>query len=103
MEANPAGIQDTQAQKKCISSENFHCQQFLKNSQDKWVFTYRTKGSIIFQTLSCLPQEAKKIVMHLASWSNLKKSSDPLMKSPNFFLPFNKCIFSLQSSIQPVG
>ena len=33
---------------------------FKKNSQDKWVFTYRTKGSIIFQTLSCF-QEAKKI------------------------------------------
>lgn len=60
MEANPAGIQDTQARRNASHQKISIASNFLKNSQDKWVFTYRTKGSIIFQTLSCL-QEAKKI------------------------------------------
>lgn len=40
--------------------EKFPLPALFKNSQDKWVFTYRTMGSIILQILCCF-QGAKKI------------------------------------------
>lgn len=40
---------------------------FFFNSQDKWDFTYRTEGSIIFRILLAAAKEPRKLVVHLAS------------------------------------
>lgn len=55
-----SGIQDIQARRNASHRKISTASTFFLNSQDKWVFPYKTKGSIIFQILCSFPR-AKKI------------------------------------------
>lgn len=82
-ETNPAGIQDTQARRNTSHRKIFIASTFFLNYQDKWVFTYRTKGSIVFQILFCF-QGAKKIGHAPSQLIQPQKSSDFNIKLLSF-------------------